>query len=442
MLLTLQQLPNLQCMSKKFYYGLKIRVTWLSQKCMQIYGQYYYFVSMNVNIEYFAVHRLIYVQWMQMFTVDDIQTNAEVAVGETAEAQTAAEGDSSDSMTNIQRKWTKRECVTTVPLFTLNTGAVRELFHDDSATGIFCHLFDDCLIDHIVFQTNLYATQNEKRFEPVCSSELHAFLGLTILFGYHKLPAIRDYWSSDPHLGVPIVHETMKLDRYFGILSNLHANDNKAVPTENKNKLYKLRPVIDMLNWKYQSLRSPCRWQSIDESMVLFKGRSSIKQYNPMKPIKRGYKLWCRSDMNGYIYEFDVYQGKTEGFAQTGLGLGGNVVQKLTQKLHGQNYIVTFDNYFTSPDLLDYLKSKSVLACGTVRSNRKGLPTLATDRSLSRGEFDFRTTEQGLLYVKWKDNKVVHFLSNFHGSEKNCFVPQTERWLSARSQCTGSCGRL
>jgi len=26
-----------------------------------------------------------------------------------------------------------------------------------------------------------------------------------------------------------------------------------------------------------------------------------------MKHIKRGYKLWCRSDMDGYIYEFDVY---------------------------------------------------------------------------------------------------------------------------------------
>ena len=34
----------------------------------------------------------------------------------------------------------------------------------------------------------------------------------------------------------------------------------------------------------------------MNESMVLFKGRSSIKQYCPMKPIKRGYKLWVRAD--------------------------------------------------------------------------------------------------------------------------------------------------
>jgi hypothetical protein len=45
--------------------------------------------------------------------------------------------------------------------------------------------------------------------------------------------------------------------------------------------------------------------------MVRFKGRSSLKQYNPMKPVKREYKLWCRADMSGYIYECDVYQSKT-----------------------------------------------------------------------------------------------------------------------------------
>lgn len=35
-----------------------------------------------------------------------------------------------------------------------------------------------------------------------------------------------------------------------------------------------------------------------------------MKQYNSMKPIKRGYKLWMRVDMVGYISKFDVYQGK------------------------------------------------------------------------------------------------------------------------------------
>jgi hypothetical protein len=33
---------------------------------------------------------------------------------------------------------------------------------------------------------------------------------------------------------------------------------------------------------------------------------SNIKQYNPLKPIKRDYKLWCIADQKGYTLNFDV----------------------------------------------------------------------------------------------------------------------------------------
>ena len=35
---------------------------------------------------------------------------------------------------------------------------------------------------------------------------------------------------------------------------------------------------------------------SIDEAMIKFKGRSSLKQYVSLKPIKRGIKAWVRAD--------------------------------------------------------------------------------------------------------------------------------------------------
>ncbi|KAJ8945549.1 hypothetical protein NQ318_020395 [Aromia moschata] len=36
--------------------------------------------------------------------------------------------------------------------------------------------------------------------------------------------------------------------------------------------------------------------QSVDESMTKFKGRSRLKQYLPLKLIKRGIKVWTRCD--------------------------------------------------------------------------------------------------------------------------------------------------
>lgn len=42
--------------------------------------------------------------------------------------------------------------------------------------------------------------------------------------------------------------------------------------------------------------------QCVDEAMVKFKGHSSIKQYMQKKPIKRGFKIWMRSDSrSGYV---------------------------------------------------------------------------------------------------------------------------------------------
>ena len=47
---------------------------------------------------------------------------------------------------------------------------------------------------------------------------------------------------------------------------------------------------------------------SVDEAMIRFKGRSTLKQYMPKKLIKRGIKVWALSDaVNGYMSEFEVY---------------------------------------------------------------------------------------------------------------------------------------
>ena len=52
---------------------------------------------------------------------------------------------------------------------------------------------------------------------------------------------------------------------------------------------------------------------SVDKSIICFMGRTSLKQYNPMKPIRREYKLWCVADNDGYVYKFEEYTGKIQG---------------------------------------------------------------------------------------------------------------------------------
>ncbi|KAJ8962050.1 hypothetical protein NQ314_005833 [Rhamnusium bicolor] len=190
------------------------------------------------------------------------------------------------------------------------------------------------------------------------------------------LPSYKHYWSSLEDLGVPIVISTMTKNRFEHILSLLHLNNNATILQDNKDKIHKIRPFVKTLNEQFDSLFHGTRELSVDEGMILFKGRSKLKQYNPMKPIKRGYKLWCIADQNGYIKKFDIYQGKDEVTQQkfSSHGLGERVVLSLSEKYWAKYRKKYYDNYFTTVKLLERIKNQQTLACGTIRNNRGGLP--------------------------------------------------------------------
>lgn len=68
--------------------------------------------------------------------------------------------------------------------------------------------------------------------------------------------------------------------------------------------------------------------------------------------------------------------------------------------------------------LVQHLDTSLGVKCiGTVRPNRTGGATLMTDKELmkrGRGAFDYRSAE-GVIAVKWFDNKCVNLLSNASG---------------------------
>lgn len=110
-----------------------------------------------------------------------------------------------------------------------------------------------------------------------------------MLLVYYKIDQ-----STDPYMNVLPVSQVMTSKRYKKIIENLHLNNNSnAVPKgqQGYDKLYKVRPLIEKLNQSFQSHYIHSSYLSVDESMILFKGRSSIKQYMPLKPIKRGYNF-------------------------------------------------------------------------------------------------------------------------------------------------------
>ena len=120
----------------------------------------------------------------------------------------------------------------------------------------------------------------------------------------------------------------------------------------------------------FNSIYNPHIEVSVDEAMIKFKGRSKITQYIPLKPVKRGIKVWILADsVNGYIVDFKVYIGKEGDTVQRNLGI--KVVTDITSTLP-KGHHVYFDNYFT---LLQYLLDHDLYSCGTFRLNRVGIPS-------------------------------------------------------------------
>lgn len=241
--------------------------------------------------------------------------------------------------------------------------------------------------------------------------------------GINVLPSMRLYWNADPLFYCEPIAKTMPLKRFLSILRFLHLNDNSKMPKPKEpqfDRLYKVRPMINFLKEKYYEIFSPSRYLSVDESMVGFKVRSSLKQYLPNKPTKRGFKVWvmaCAS--TGFVLNFDVYEGKT-GKRNKDESLGEHVVIGISKCFENLGYCLFFDRFFTSLPLCKKLFTKSLFSCATIMSNRVGFPNtlLKKDKELTIGDHDF-AVEGELSIIKWKDRgkKSVKIISTMHDPE-------------------------
>lgn len=151
-------------------------------------------------------------------------------------------------------------------------------------------------------------------------------------------------------------------------------------------KLHKVRFLLDHCRKTFQQEYIPHKQVSVDEAMIPFKGRLGIKQYMKDKPVRFGIKVWVLADaVTAYCYNFDVYIGKNADVVKNNLGLSSKVVIELAKPLEMKGYQVYTDNFYTSPQLVDYLYGRNTYLCGTVRTNRKGYPKDLVQTSAAGG---------------------------------------------------------
>ena len=151
----------------------------------------------------------------------------------------------------------------------------------------------------IVEKNNRYAqhVMGDLRYgswKKITVEELGPFLGFSVLMGINLLPSVDDYWSKDQRLGYAPIADRIPRWRFREISRYLHFVDNGhlvAHGDHGHDRLGKVRPLMDYLNTKFAALYEPSKETAVDETMIKFQGRSSLKQYMPKKPTKRGVKV-------------------------------------------------------------------------------------------------------------------------------------------------------
>uniref|UniRef100_A0A3B4A5I8 PiggyBac transposable element-derived protein domain-containing protein n=1 Tax=Periophthalmus magnuspinnatus TaxID=409849 RepID=A0A3B4A5I8_9GOBI len=277
-------------------------------------------------------------------------------------------------------------------------------------------LFTDEMILHIAHQTNLYSAH--ELGDPIKTNpcEIEDFLAMLLFMGVFNFPAMEDYWH--PASRFKLTADIMLKRRFTLLRCYIHFNDNQQCDGS-PDRFYKIWPLFEML--RKQCLLIPSIYKhSVDEVMVSYKGTraGTLRQYFANKPDKWGFKVFCRASSSGIIHGLLLYQGPSTFF---------NVdLSEEEQEL--PLGIVFCDNYFTSFDLVLSLHANLSIKCiGTVCSNCIGGTHLIEDEELMKrgcGALHYKSTE-GVLAVKWYDNKCVTLLSNASGIKP---LTSVQRW--------------
>ena len=278
---------------------------------------------------------------------------------------------------------------------------------------------------------------------------MRQFIGLVLLIGIIHKPVIEMYWSTDPLYVTPLFSSVMQRNRFSMLLKFFHLNDNTQEPKKedpNRDRLYKLRPLIDHLFEAFQTVYTPGPSVAVDESSVMWKGCLHFRQYLPLKRARFGIKLFCLAEDSGYLYRFRIYAGKQDpatamlsvmpsecaNFSHT-----EQVVVYMALPLLDKGYSTFMDNWYSNCRLYDYLHNRQITACGTMRSNRVPLPVRQSQPAVGQSTA-FRCGP--LLCLKFKDKKDIYMLTTCHDETmvkppRSRGRPRTDKETELKPQC-------
>ncbi|XP_027218790.2 piggyBac transposable element-derived protein 4 isoform X1 [Penaeus vannamei] len=280
-------------------------------------------------------------------------------------------------------------------------------------------------LEDIAMYTNMKSTETTGTCINTNSKEIAAFIGMTFAMSIIKMPRIRMYWQSKTR--IPWIADKMTRDRFFRLRHSLKViDDNTVLEDERKvDRLWKVRPLLEAVRTRCSKLPRPPK-VSIDESMIPFRGRISIRHV-PGKPFPDGLKMFVLASPSGMILDFEIFQTKKALLSivenlnvkpNRTITTGEAAVLRFVRSVDAGTSIF-FDRYFTSSNLLCDLYDRGLRGTGIIKNNmvpkeaKQKLKTEVALRKEGRGASDCQVRNDNKVAVTaWYDKKLVLMASN------------------------------
>lgn len=273
----------------------------------------------------------------------------------------------------------------------------------------------------ITEEWNVAHPENIRQWQECDNIEIYAFMGLLLLAGVYRSmnESLQELWSKEN--GRPIFRATMNIRRFKELLRYLRFDDFNTRQIRLVNdKLASIREVWRQFIFRLHSVYIPSWKLTIDEQLLVTRGRCAFRQYIPSKPGKYGIKIyWLCDSLNSFPLNGEVYVGKQPGH----IGIENSpteLVMRLSQPWLNSGRNITGDNFFTSSELTERLLNNRTTYVGTIRKNKRDIPNelfASRSRTVESSIFCFDNQLTLVSYVP-KRNKSVILLSSMHHSDE------------------------
>ncbi|KAL7633073.1 UNVERIFIED_CONTAM: hypothetical protein RMT77_016649 [Armadillidium vulgare] len=315
-------------------------------------------------------------------------------------------------------------------MFDITPGPTQQARSADNPEKSFRLLFKDKIISEIVEWTNQKIQIESQKYShqsttisQTSAAEVCALLGVLILSGSQKDCHLTTDEMWNPATGVPMYRAAMTRKRFQFLLCCLRFDNQDTREARCKNdKFAPIRKIWNIFIDNCRKMYIPYEAVTVDEQLLAFRGRCPFRMYIPNKPAKYGIKIiLCNDYKTKYLMNAIPYLGKMGTQIPNNINMGHYFTKEITKPFHKSNRNVTTDNWFTSiPLALDLLNNCGMTLVGTVKGNKKEIPTEMKEKhNREIGSSAFLYTKEMTLvsYVPTSSKtkkKVVLFLSSMH----------------------------